>query len=561
LFKPIIENNRPSRKNGRFADLGAFTLNSRTLSTIAIVGFLLLGGIAMGLRYRAVRAERIAMEDSQWELTYNVQFVAETLQSPAEEARITLGLPFETRYCEVLQETRTIPNAHLNAEVRGPYQRVGNRLLILTTRTASPTPYAATASFTLRLSPRPDPSREPALENLTSDARTRYLREEPGIIPKSNADVQKIAALVPEGAETDAEQLQWVFEYCSGLASSEDTALDTVPEAITSGRSTPLARARTMVTLCRVLGFPARMVTGFIIRQGEVKPQVWVEVFQRQEWLPFDPTNGNSRILPMNYVPVRRDAEQVHTTENCTMSPNYPAFSIRRESPNPLVMRSEIRRVTQIFDLTRLPVPMHTVMQLLLLLPFAALITAFMRNVVGLGTFGTFAPSLLAMSFIYAAWQTGVAILLVVVTAGLLGRVWLEKLRLLMVPRLSIILTVVILCVVFCVSLFDYLQATPSAQSVLLPMVILTILIERFYVTVEEDGLVYALKLTVGTVVVAVLCFLILMRGEIGQWVLTYPEVHFFTIAAFILLGRYAGYRFTELWRFRDLVEPSEPVR
>jgi hypothetical protein len=229
--------------------------------------------------------------------------------------------------------------------------------------------------------------------------------------------------------------------------------------------------------------------------------------------------------------------------------------------PDRLVLTADTKRITQIFDLTRLPVPMHTVMQILLLLPFAALITSFMRNVVGLGTFGTFAPSLLAMSFIYAAWQTGLAILLVVVTAGLLGRLWLERLRLLMVPRLSIILTVVILCVVFCVSLFDYLQATPSAQSVLLPMVILTILIERFHVTVEEDGLVYALQLAVGTVVVAVLCFLVLMRHEVGKWVLTYPEVHFFTIAAFILLGRYAGYRLTELWRFRDLVEPSEPVK
>jgi hypothetical protein len=226
-----------------------------------------------------------------------------------------------------------------------------------------------------------------------------------------------------------------------------------------------------------------------------------------------------------------------------------------------LLMASDVRRITQIFDLTRLPVPMHTVMKILLLLPFAALITSFIRNVIGLGTFGTFAPSLLAMSFIYADWETGLAILIVVVTAGLLGRVWLERLRLLMVPRLSIILTVVILCVVFSVSLFDFLGVTPGAQAVLLPMVILTILIERFHVTVEEDGLVYALQLAVGTVVVALLCFLVLGWDEVGAWVLTYPEVHFFTIAAFILLGRYAGYRFTELWRFRDLVEPSEPVR
>ena len=46
--------------------------------------------------------------------------------------------------------------------------------------------------------------------------------------------------------------------------------------------------------------------------------------------------------------------------------------------------------------------------------------------------------------------------------------------------------------------------------------------------------------------------------NEVGQFVLVYPESHLFTIAIFILLGRYAGYRITELWRFRDLVTTAE---
>jgi hypothetical protein len=99
------------------------------------------------------------------------------------------------------------------------------------------------------------------------------------------------------------------------------------------------------------------------------------------------------------------------------------------------------------------------------------------------------------------------------------------------------------------------------AEVVLLPMVILTMLIERFHVSMEEDGLMFTLQLAAGTLLVALLCYLMLGWERVGEWVLTYPEVHFFTIAAFIILGRYAGYRLTELWRFRDLVEPGEPVR
>ena len=70
-----------------------------------------------------------------------------------------------------------------------------------------------------------------------------------------------------------------------------------------------------MVTLCRVMGFPSRLVTGFIVRQGaDIQPHVWVEVFQNQEWVPFDPANGYSVNLPMNYVPVRRDADVVQSS-------------------------------------------------------------------------------------------------------------------------------------------------------------------------------------------------------------------------------------------------------
>ncbi len=42
-----------------------------------------------------------------------------------------------------------------------------------------------------------------------------------------------------------------------------------------------------------------------------------------------------------------------------------------------------------------------------------------------------------------------------------------------------------------------------------------------------------------------------------GRTLLFYPELHLFTVAALILVGRYTGYRLTELWRFRDLTGPK----
>jgi transglutaminase-like putative cysteine protease len=542
-------------------------MNSRSLSTLAIVGFLLLGGILFGLRYRSIRRDAIARDETRWELTYATEF--EAAISQGQEAIVNLALPNDTRYAEVIKgrESWIVKDPNLRADETRRFRETGNRFLVLTTRQAGSGPYDATAKFDLLLSPRPEFRRQPVLENLTPDARSIFLRHEPNV-PKDDPIVRNAAQRIPdEGGETSAEQLQWIFRFCSqDIDSSVDAAgespTDDVKLALTSGRGSAKARARTMVALCRAQRMPARLVTGFHVQQSaSAQPHVWVEVYSEQDqaWVPFDPTAGWSLNLPMNYVPARRNADEIVDATNVTGLKT--TYSIRRLDPDPRILQAETEHPNQILNLKRMPVPMHTVLKILLLLPFAALITAVLRNVVGLQTFGTFSPALLAMSFIYADWRTGLMILVVVVSIGLFGRGFLERLRLLTVPRLSIILTMVILCVVFGVStLYYFFGPTIGAETVLLPMVIITMLIERFHVSVEEDGMMFTLQLLAGTVLVAIFCFLVLGWERVGDFVLTYPETHFFTIAAFIVLGRYAGYRLTELWRFRDLVEQGETV-
>ena len=531
-------------------------MNPRSLCNIAIIGLLLLGALCCVLRQRAIHRDEAAHEDTLWEITYAARFkpLASTGQ---QESQVRLGMPFDTRHCQVQRERDSwiVTNPNLHAKFTHPAKATGNRMLVFSTRKTGSAPYEATARFVVRLSPRPDTA-PASLETLKS--RDRFLRPDIAL-PTTDPVVRQTAQLAPNDAQTDFERLQWIFEYCSEIDSSGPDLTDDAKVAIVTKHGSPKAQARAMVTLCRALGFPARLVAGFIVCQGtDVQPHVWLEVFQNQQWEPFDPTHGFSLTMPMKYVPVRRDADQLFSAANVEHSKLRIHYSIKRLQPDHRLIQAELRHPTQILNLRRLPFKMHKVMKILLLLPLAALITAFLRNVVGLGTFGTFSPALLAMSFIYADWKTGLAIVVIVITVGLLGRASLERLRLLTVPRLSIILTMVILCVVFGISTLQYLMPAVSAEVVLLPMVILSMLIERFHVSVEEDGLVYTIQLAAGTLLVAVLCYLILGSERVGEWVLTYPEAHFFTIAAFIVLGRYAGYRLTELWRFRDLVDATE---
>jgi transglutaminase-like putative cysteine protease len=531
-------------------------MTPRSLSNIAIIACILLGAIFCAVRYGSIRRDEAAREDTQWELTYATRFEP-TAPGGQQDSQVRLAVPFDTRYCQIVQghESWIVTDPNLHAKMTRPYRATGNRMLIFSTRKASTAPYEATAKFVVRLSPRPDSSRA-ALEALSS--RDRFLRPEVDL-PTTDPAVRQTAQLAPNDAQTEFERLQWVFDYCSEIDSTGTDATDDAKTALVTKRGTPKGRARAMVTLCRALGFPSRLVAGFIVRQGaNLQPHVWLEVFQNQQWEPFDPTHGYSLNMPMNYVPVRRDADQVFSASNVNHSKFSVRYSIKRLPPDHRLVQAELPHPSQVLNLQRLPFNMHKVMTILLLLPFAALITAFMRNVVGLGTFGTFSPALLAMSFIYADWKTGLTIVVMVITVGLLARSAVERLRLLTVPRLSIILTIVILSVVFGISVLHYLMPAISAEVVLLPMVILTTLIERFHVSAEEDGIVHTVQLAAGTLLVALLCYLILGWENVGHWVLTYPESHLFTIAAFVTLGRYAGYRLTELWRFRDLVEMRE---
>lgn len=528
-------------------------MNARVLSTFVAMVCVLLGATFLGLRYHVRQEAQQARQDSRWKLTYKITFHADA-SSDDDQPGLQIALPFNTHHCDVIKEILT-PGPDLREE--GPVGLIPTRTRVLKVFPRRSGDFEVGADFTLRLSPRPMGSRLPSMESLSADARSRFLRDEEMIPSPTSASVRRVVEKAPDESATRAERLQWMFGYCSQVIQSTGAdATDDAEIALETDNGTPLAKARAFVALSRAIKMPARIVTGFQIQQQrDLKPRYWVEVFQDQMWVPYDPVTGYARYLPMNYVPVRRGGESIWREYGVGVSDVRADYSVEPIGPPESLLQAEVKHPLQIVDLTRLPVKMHGVMKLLLLLPLAALITSVMRNVVGIATFGTFSPALLALSFIYANWETGLAILIVVLAVGLVGRSHLERLHLLMVPRLSIILTVVILCVVFGVSLLYYIALEPSEQAVLLPLVILTNLIERFYVSTEEDGVVYTIQRAVGTLVVAVLCYLALGWEDVGAFILVYPEAHFFTIAAFIALGRYAGYRLTELWRFRELVQ------
>lgn len=516
-------------------------MNARK-ATPWVAGVLAITGlVCIGLRIHTQQASQLASGESLWRLTYTVKFQAEQAG-----ARLSLAFPFDTPHCRVFRQA--VRYSDLRPErLRSPLLEA--REIDWLTQHAGD--QNLTARFDIHLSRRARFSSYDSETSLTAQARAEYLRSDKWIQVESALVTETLQDIRRETPPA-TDPVKRLFDYChTRIQAGDENAPADAAGTLKIKSGLPLGCARALVALCRANKTPARMVTGFVVAEAEsLEPTAWVEIWNGRRWEPFEPVNGYARELPYNYLTVRRDGSDiVRVTRGSRLESHVSAV---RLPPGPGAARSKQRSLLGLVDLTRLPLEMHEVLSLILLLPLGGLVTSFFRTMVGIRTFGTFTPTLIALSFVFADWRTGVFVFALVISLGLVSRSLLDRLKLLMVPRLSVVLTLVVLCVIFCVSLLDYLHLTPGAQAVLLPMVILTMTIERFYLTSEEDSVPFALQLLAGTVAVAVCCYLVLRWAAVGRFLFLFPEAHLFTIAVLVLMGRYTGYRLTELWRFRD---------
>jgi hypothetical protein len=99
----------------------------------------------------------------------------------------------------------------------------------------------------------------------------------------------------------------------------------------------------------------------------------------------------------------------------------------------------------------------------------------------------------------------------------------------------------------------------------LFPMIIMTMTIERVSVAWEERGPGFALRQAAGSIAIAALAYLAMKQANLQHLVFVFPELLLVLLAITLVLGRYSGYRLTELFRFRamarDPIAPSPDAK
>lgn len=310
------------------------------------------------------------------------------------------------------------------------------------------------------------------------------------------------------------------------------------------------------------IGIPVRIANGILIgERGEShKPIVrWLEVLDEEDnkwervFLGDDGRNLPKENLfalwygklDMLNVPNGLRESYVVSLDPAATTPTSAAI---------MPYRGNSAQLFSMINLGQLPIGSQILLKFLLVIPLGTLILAFARQFIGIKMFGSFMPILLALSFKETGLIMGLILLGGLVLGGLIARSYLAQLKLLFVPRIGAVITLLILLIA-AIAIFCRNAHIESGLAVFLfPIVILVMLIERISLMLDEAGPQEALETGLGTLCLVVACYFVINNPQVRYFFFTFPETLLIIVGLHILLGRYAGFRLTEYIRFRDLL-------
>lgn len=484
--------------------------------------------VGMGLFFYRHLILDVPLTDTEtvnsWMVEANLRFAADH-SSPVKASFV---IPYLPPYFAILDEYFVSHNYGVTTNLNGY-----NRQTVWSLRRANGTQslyyravFRETDSNESSL-PKPPPVKIQTLEENQQSA----VETISSLVRQSSADIQTFA----QGTMKELNKKDGNAKLLVGPDFNDDTIIKA---------------AVTVLNQARIYAMPVKGIDLNQTNKAEFK--TYLVVFNGKEWFYINPRTGGAG-FPKNFLVWQYGSDPLFEVVggkkpffNLTVSPT-PINALTIAKARGLQTDSQLLR----FSLLQLPVNAQETYKILLTVPIGAFIILLLRNFIGLKTFGTFMPVLIALAFRETHIIWGITLFIIIVSFGLLARFYLDQLRLLLVPRLAAILTVVIILMIFISVLCQNLGLEAGLSVALFPMVILTMTIERMCITWDERGAAEAIKSGLGSLVAAVIAFGAMNFPPMQYLIFAFPELLLVLLALIIWFGQYRGYRFSELLRFK----------
>lgn len=316
-------------------------------------------------------------------------------------------------------------------------------------------------------------------------------------------------------------------------------------------------RARVIDLLLSIAHVPLERVhTIRLLADQAQTPELWLRSFNGESWLYFNPDNGQQGLPRDRLIWWLGDGDLINVDGG---KQAQVSFTLNTSELNAIRLAKQSDESADSgfleYSLYGLPLQTQQTYQIMIMIPIGVLVILILRNLGGLQTLGTFTPVLIALAFRETQLGFGIVLFTIITALGLSLRSYLEHLKLQMLPRLSVVLTFVVVLIAV-ISLFSHKLGLERGLSVaLFPMVILTMTIERLSITWEERGGSHAFKVAVGTLIAATLAYVLMTIPQLTYFIFTFPAVLLILVGFMLAMGRYRGYRLTELFRFKAFLK------
>jgi hypothetical protein len=316
--------------------------------------------------------------------------------------------------------------------------------------------------------------------------------------------------------------------------------------------------ANVALQLLSLAGIPNRIVRGVVLEEGRRRQQLLdlIEVWDDDRWRIFDPRTATPGLPPRFVIWRRGDVSLLDVEGGSDSQVTFSILRSYRPTRDIALASAEDSRAALVdFSIYALPVEEQNAFKTILLVPIGTLVVAIFRILIGLRTSGTFMPILIALAFIQTTLLWGLLLFVIVVGAGLYIRFHLAQLNLLMIGRISSVVTVVI-GLMSAISILSFKLGLYQILTVtFFPMIILSWTIERMSVLWEEEGPREVAIQGGGSLLVATAAYLMMSNELVAHLTFNFPELLLVQLALILLIGTYQGYRLMELRRFRPMLE------
>lgn len=202
----------------------------------------------------------------------------------------------------------------------------------------------------------------------------------------------------------------------------------------------------------------------------------------------------------------------------------------------------------------------------LVTLPLVITIISFAKYIMGVKSFGIYVPVILTFMFYQfsridggvSVWQGlkyGLFITLIVFISSYISYKLVQPLTLHYYSKLAIVTTNVTISLLVVLFVLDLMDRGGILRVDIFSLILLASISERFTNLLASKQTTTALMLSLQTILLGMICFLVISSQSVQTAFLNYPWIILLSFPVNYFIGRFTGLRLSEIYRFRELLK------